>query len=384
MQRFTPEGCLAGGQGGAFAAFRWDHRCVRSWLARLITSEYPDPDDTRRAQTLNAMMVASIPVGLLTAALVFPYQNGPISAFFLALTAICFAGFIWLTHRGWLGIAVYGFAAVLLMVTIAQPLATGDLSTNALLIPLGTVMLVYVFPLRQWYVVAGWVVAALGILQLGTDDESTVVLPRHVWLLNAAMATMLTVAVVTYAARQLTQAVRRESELSHQLSAREARLVRLEELANTDPLTGFLNRRPLAAALEEVGDRCAYAVLDLDNFKAVNDVHSHAVGDALLLRFSGVVAEMAQPDDLLFRLGGDEFLIVRPDTSASRLGAWIHRLRAAMADQQWPDLPPSYAVTFSAGVVGGGGLSAETALDLADKALYKAKEQGRDRIVVMD
>ncbi len=353
---------------------------MRRWVDRVIRGEYADPDAARRAQTLNALMVAAIPVALMTAIIVFPLQNGPESSFFLVLSAVIFVVLIWLTHLGWLEVAVLGFATVLFLVTVGQPLATGDLSTNMMLIPLSTVMLVYVFPLREWYVVVGWVIAALFVLQVGTNDADTAELPRAVWLLNAALATVLTVLVVTYAAHQLTEAVRRESALARQLTAREAVLARLEELANSDPLTGFLNRRSLLATVGDAGPPCALALIDLDHFKSVNDDHSHAAGDAVLVGFSGLVAEIALPDDLLFRLGGDEFLVVRPGASAVEVEKWLHVLRDHARSHQWKEL--SAEVSFSAGVVQRGQGTVEDDLHRADRALYEAKEQGRDTIVV--
>jgi diguanylate cyclase (GGDEF)-like protein len=350
----------------------------------MVRVDYADPETSRRGQTLNALMLASIPVALLAAVVVLPYQNGPISAVFLVLTSAVFVILIRLTHRGQLGLALGLFTVFLCVVTVAQPLLTGDLSTNPLLIPLSTVMLVYVYPVRQWYIVVLWVVAALVILQVGTNDVDTSELPRFVWLLSAALATMLTVIVVTYAAHQMAQAVRREASLARQLSAREAVLLRLEELANSDPLTGFLNRRSLYKSLNAVGTRCAFAVIDIDSFKAVNDVHSHAAGDAMLVDFSAIVADLADPQDLLFRLGGDEFLVARPGVGATELGQWLHQLRDRVRGHAWPEIPDGSVITFSAGVVNRADMGVEAAMRRADQALYTAKAQGRDAIVVID
>jgi diguanylate cyclase (GGDEF)-like protein len=342
----------------------WHHVGVRAWLGRLIEVDYSDPDAARRAQTLNAFLVATIPVALLAAVIVFPYESGPVSAAFLVAAAAAFVGLLGLTHKGHLRASTWLFALVLGLVTVGQPLSTGDLSTNPLLIPLCTVMLAYVFPLRQGYVVALWVITMLVLLQVGTNDEATVALPRFLWLLNAALATLLTVVVVTYAAHQHAQAERREDALANQLSARDVVLHRLEELANSDPLTGFLNRRSLQQAFQ--------------------DDHSHAAGDALLVDFSGLVAACAHRNDLLFRLGGDEFLVVRPAAAATDLGMWLHSLREQAQGRDWRELPTDTRVSFSAGVVNRSGAEMAAALRRADRALYVAKEQGRDSIVVVD
>lgn len=355
---------------------------VREALNSIIEVDYPDPHQARRAQTLNAFVVASVPVAVLTAALVLPFVNGVPSAVFLVLAAVGLSVSAWLTHKHRLTAATWLFALMLLMVTVGQPLLTGDLSTNAMLIPLCTVMLVYVFPVGQWYVVAGWVIASLALLGLGTTDADTELLPGYVWLLNAALATLLTVLVVMYAARQFTASVRREHALASQLSAREAVLHRLEELANSDPLTGFLNRRSLPSLFAATPQHTALALIDLDNFKSINDDHSHAAGDDVLVFVSGLVAGRARPDDLLFRLGGDEFLVVRPHADAQQLAEWLRALREAMRDHAGPRPLGMAQVSFSAGVVARTTSDIAHMLTLADAALYRAKQQGRDAIVV--
>lgn len=346
--------------------------------------DYADPDVARRAQTLNAFIAASVPVALLAAVVLFPYTNGPISSAFLVGGSVALLGIIWLTHRGQLRAATWLFATVLALITVGQPLVTGDLSTNPMLIPLCTVMLAYVFPLRQWYVVAFWVVLMLVLLQAGTNDQDTAQLPRAVWLLNAALATLLTVLVAMYAAHQSALTVRREDALATQLTARDAVLHRLQELANSDPLTGFLNRRSLAESFMAAPPKSAVALLDLDHFKAINDDHSHAAGDSILVGFSGLVAAGAAANDLLFRLGGDEFLIVRPGSSAAELGMWLHELRDQVHAHRWPELPEDATVSFSAGVINRSGAALKDALRETDEALYAAKERGRDSIVVID
>ncbi len=357
---------------------------MRSWVDRLIDADYANQDAARRARTLNAFIAAAAPVALLTALLVFPFPSGPESALFLVAGSGLLLGLIWLTHHGHLRAATWLFALVLGIMTVGQPLLTGDLSTNPMVIPLCTVMLAYVFPVRQWYVVVAWVLLMLVLLQAGTNDESTVMIPRWGWLLNAALATLLTVLVATYAAHQYALSSRREDALTSQLSARDAVMHRLEELANSDPLTGFLNRRCLEASFGATPTDSAVALLDLDHFKTINDDHSHAAGDAILVGFSGIVAARSTRADLLFRLGGDEFLVVRPSTSAAELGVWLHALREEVHARRWPELPEATRVSFSAGVVNRSADSVQIALHRADQALYAAKEQGRDSIVVVD
>ena len=113
---------------------------------------------------------------------------------------------------------------------------------------------------------------------------------------------------------------------------------RLHRLAVTDPLTGLLNREGLRRrtdvlllAAERSGDALTVAVLDLDGFKAVNDLHGHAAGDALLVQLSRAWSDELRPGDLLGRWGGDEFVLVLPGADLGSAGATVRRLAAASA-----------------------------------------------------
>lgn len=350
----------------------------------LVSVDTGNVDDDRRAKTLIAILLAILPVALVNAAYVWPETNGPESAVVILLACLVFVGVIVLARTGHLQVAVAAFAAMMWLVVVAQPVFTGDMSTNLLVVPLGAVILVYVVGRRQLLWVSLWSVSALVVLYVGTTDAETVVLSRSLWLGNAALVTVITVAVAVFGARQLRTAVRQQAELADQLSARERIVARLEELALTDPLTGFRNRRSLEETFARLPQRSALALLDLDNFKRINDHHSHATGDELLVRFSELVAQLSMPDDHLYRIGGDEFLVLREDSSAPALGAWLHEVRDLMARQSWPRAVDGGRVSFSAGVVDVAGRVLEQVLRGADGALYAAKESGRDAIVVVD
>jgi len=356
---------------------------VRHWLGALIDVDSGDPEVDRRARTLNAIIVCAVPVTLLTALLVVPYPNGPISAAILLVALCLLVVIMWLSKQGHVNAAVTSFAAVLWLVAVGQPLLTGDLSTNMMLVPLAVVMLIYLIPEnRVWWLLL-WSFSALVVLQVATNDADTVVQSRYVWLLNAALVTVLTIAILTFATSQLTAAVRKEQALAGELSAKDAMLRRLEEAANTDHLTGLLNRRALDRLHQVIPAQSAMALLDLDRFKGVNDGFSHAIGDQLLSQFAGVVADAARPDDLLFRIGGDEFLVVRTHSGPEELGAWLHHVRAVVQRSGF-DLPEGAAATFSAGVVDIAGEDLGSALERVDRAMYAAKEAGRNAIVVID
>ena len=160
-----------------------------------------------------------------------------------------------------------------------------------------------------------------------------------------------------------------------------------------DPLTGLLNRRyalpHVARLLERAKDRHrGFAVLlaDLDRFKEVNDRFGHAAGDVVLRDVARRMGSVLRPGDLLARIGGEEFLVTLPDTSADTAHAIAQRLRAAVAAGGvcLPGTCEHPQVTLSIGVAlsgTGAALGVEALLDRADRALYAAKDAGRDRVM---
>jgi diguanylate cyclase (GGDEF)-like protein len=145
---------------------------------------------------------------------------------------------------------------------------------------------------------------------------------------------------------------------------------RLAESASTDLLTGLPNRRMLDRALGRLSTDDTVIMLDLDHFKQVNDSLGHAGGDEVLRAFGRVLRGTVRGRDIVGRFGGEEFLIVLgPPGDAD---AFLQRLRA-----EWLTERP-FQVTFSAGIVASTGDPDET-VSLADQALYRAKEAGRDQ-----
>jgi diguanylate cyclase (GGDEF)-like protein/PAS domain S-box-containing protein len=162
-------------------------------------------------------------------------------------------------------------------------------------------------------------------------------------------------------------------------SERENLLVEVEALARSDALTGMPNRRALdeqlpkemARARRAESDLCL-AIVDLDHFKAYNDTHGHLAGDEMLRRCAIAWDSGLRGEDTIVRFGGEEFLVVLPDTDAERGTEIVERLRAATPDAQ----------TCSAGLAcWDHAESAEELIDRADSALYRAKAEGRDRLV---
>lgn len=174
----------------------------------------------------------------------------------------------------------------------------------------------------------------------------------------------------------------------HQL---ELMLSRMSDLAMVDELTGLKNRRsffddiePLIAGSRRRGKPVAIALLDLDHFKDVNDTHGHAVGDVTLRAVARRIEETLRQEQIVGRVGGEEFVVLLPDTTPQQALVAIERVRKAVGDT-----PIAVAdglqvqITVSGGIAPVlDGMVVTVALQYADKAMYRAKALGRDRVEV--
>ena len=162
--------------------------------------------------------------------------------------------------------------------------------------------------------------------------------------------------------------------------------------ANTDGLTGLHNRRFLTAYLEQqmaMADRGATAttllMLDVDNFKSVNDTHGHEVGDAALRTIAGILVGRLRRSDVAARLGGDEFVVVMAETDKNDAVAVAETLRTAVAASAVDGVGGSrvpLSVSIGVATRPPGGPGVDRLLTLADGALYGAKRAGRNRVRV--
>jgi diguanylate cyclase (GGDEF)-like protein len=163
---------------------------------------------------------------------------------------------------------------------------------------------------------------------------------------------------------------------------------RIEELAELDELTGSFNRRCIMRMLDDEIARahrikapCSVALIDLDWFKRVNDAYGHPTGDEVLRTFAITVFANIRNIDKFGRYGGEEFLLLLPDTPSDAAARILDRLRAIIADLDWSAFSPELRVTISAGVATlRADESPDTFLARADSALYTAKARGRNRI----
>ncbi|NZA27754.1 diguanylate cyclase [Luteimonas sp. SJ-92] len=226
--------------------------------------------------------------------------------------------------------------------------------------------------LPAWY--RTWWFAVLAALALGA---------------LAAVSYRLRVRVLTARARMLADLV---AERTRDLEAARARF---EEMSRTDALTGLPNRRDLTQRLasewaraQRKGLTLAAVLVDVDHFKQFNDTHGHAAGDACLQRIAAVLREgVGRGSDVIGRWGGEEFLALLPDTEAEGAERVGRRICEAVAELAIPHpAAPAGFVSISAGaaaVLAVAGASADSLVARADAALYRAKDEGRNRVVAI-
>jgi len=162
----------------------------------------------------------------------------------------------------------------------------------------------------------------------------------------------------------------------------------MEEQAVTDELTGLPNRRGFTMKVETLlclctryGHDISLAMLDLDHFKCVNDTYGHGIGDEVLKAFSGTILERIRKSDFLARIGGEEFVLVMPETDLKTAENILNTLRKQVSRR---DYPHGKTLTVSVGVTASyGSQELNQLMALADKALYQAKNQGRNRVIAL-
>jgi diguanylate cyclase (GGDEF)-like protein len=186
--------------------------------------------------------------------------------------------------------------------------------------------------------------------------------------------------------RARKDAVARESELQRYQQQLEAANIKLQELATTDPLTGVANRRVFDQRLNidfaharRYGRALALMILDVDNFKQRNDRFGHDEGDATLKRFANLLARGVREADLVVRYGGEEFVLLLPETSEQQALLMSNRIMAMVRGYEWG----REQVTISGGIADLQPtiVRPHELVSRADKALYAAKHAGKDRIV---
>ncbi|MDR2014648.1 MAG: diguanylate cyclase [Azoarcus sp.] len=189
--------------------------------------------------------------------------------------------------------------------------------------------------------------------------------------------------------QELTELREQVNRANREIARLQRELDTASRLVSHDPLTGVLNRKGLAEALKREisrarrnGSPLCVALIDVDDFKNVNDVYGHGVGDEVLCHLARTLTETLRPQDVVARYGGEEFVILLPDTVPDAASSILKRLQRELACRVFyahdSELLP---VTFSAGIARfSPEEDLETALSRADAAMYAAKRAGKNRV----
>jgi len=168
-------------------------------------------------------------------------------------------------------------------------------------------------------------------------------------------------------------------------------VTRLQQLSERDALTGLLNRRALVPLLQRevgrlrrYGETYALLMIDIDHFKNINDSHGHAAGDAALVKLADVLREAAREVDHIVRLGGEEFCILLPHSELDGAMHLACRVHAAVRDADWREFDRSVTISVGVAVAQSPEETPQAVLVRADQALYRAKNAGRDQVVLAE
>ena len=181
-------------------------------------------------------------------------------------------------------------------------------------------------------------------------------------------------------------------EAENKIKELEKKLAHMSELVREDQLTGSLNRRGMDDIYEREAERAdrrnsplCVAMLDLDNFKKLNDTYGHAAGDEALVHLVRIVKQTLRSIDMIARFGGEEFVIIMPETELEEAAQAMTRVQRELTKHFFTSDEKRLFITFSAGVALRAPRETQEALiKRADKAMYAAKKAGKNRVVMAD
>lgn len=227
-------------------------------------------------------------------------------------------------------------------------------------------------------------------------DEVNLKLSLMQWLILASAQTWI--ALFGSYVRKLSERLKKQRHVlqhsNHRMRQTNKKLAeameQLDEIAGTDELTGILNRRRffeesrLRLACNESYQPSALCMIDLDHFKKINDQYGHQAGDLVLERFCQIAEECLRSSDLFGRYGGEEFLLLLPQTNQESGVRIAERIREAFEQFPFDSIKPGLRLSASIGVtLHRWGEEVEETLSRADQALYKAKSSGRNQTVYL-
>ena len=366
-----------------------------AWLTRLGNAILTT--DSRQRRTLGLLLLAALVTATVVVLLVYAALIGVAQPRHVGVLASLFALFVtsfYAAIRSGLNRRFQDPTLALPQVIAAQSLiAAGYAMTGpvhgATVIMLSLVMVFGMFSLRPaaLRVASLYTVAVMGMVMYLCVRHQGEHYPARLELFNFALT-----AVVMMAISQLSgQLMNMRTRVKTQKIALEQALAHIKEMAARDELTGLPNRRRMMTLLQEHatrrgrgGPRFYVCIIDLDHFKHINDTYGHAAGDAVLRAFANQAQQVLRTTDMIGRWGGEEFLLLLPETPPGEPTLGVARLREALAAMPASPALPELRVRFSAGFARyEDGEPIDQAIERADRALYAAKSAGRNRSVVL-
>ena len=386
----------------------------------LLHVDHHDPAVRRRGRNALVVIYPLTALGVIGVVALATIPHGVEIAAIVGVATVAFAAGALLVRRGRVDLGLAIFFTAFLGAFLAVPLVTQDARLSAVYCAMPVGLAGVTLGRRGIAVVTA---SAVVIVLVGTLAYPPVDPPPTAMEIVLAALFLIVVALVTSRlglqgereetrradteAQRATELARhlqdtntrleerveqRTEELQFALARQEALVAELAELSLRDPLTGLYNRRHadhelprLVAAAQRYGHPLAMAMADLDHFKLVNDEHSYSVGDEVLRRFARIVTDNARGADVITRYGGEEFLVVMPQTTLEQSHVLCERIRFEVERHPWFEVAPDLRQTVSIGIadtVAHPGLV--TLVAAADAALHQAKRQGRNRVAVAD
>ncbi len=265
---------------------------------------------------------------------------------------------------------------------------TGPVHGSTLML-LALVMVFGVFNMRHRdaRIASLYTVALMGVVSAIKTQTDPLLYPFKLEVAHFVITAAIVPTISSLAAQLASLRARLQSQKEELQSA----LVRIQELATIDELTGLVNRRHMMERLHqqqatlgtERPQRFCLALLDLDHFKRINDTHGHGVGDEVLRHFAQHMRQALRPTDVLSRWGGEELLLMLDEPNPEAARRWLERARQVLAGITLAPSVPELKPTFSAGLTDVATHERLAAcIERADRALYVAKDQGRNQTVL--
>ncbi|TFW35688.1 GGDEF domain-containing protein [Massilia horti] len=368
---------------------------ARYWLGRLSDVVLTTDDKQRRCLTV--LLLASLVKAISVALLAFGAMSGMVRAHDVTMVGllllVTIAGFYVAIRSGWnrrCADPTLSFAQTI----AAQTLIAAVYAISGPMHPaaLSVFALVLVFGMFSMRVEAVRTVCLYTLVLVGSVMAWRARTDPHLYPARLEIIYFVLLATVLGMISHLSaQLMGMRQRLKTQKAALENALARIQQIATRDELTGLPNRRNMMDQLHEHALRRArggssfyVAMVDLDHFKEVNDTYGHAVGDDTLRAFACQAQSVLRNTDIIGRWGGEEFLLLLPETPPGEPTVGIERLRARLATLAVCPAVPELRVRFSAGFTRyREGEPVDLAIERADRALYESKAGGRNRTVVL-